>query len=168
MVDYGDHILYAFTWLLARLSTLVSIMSYRRIPVDFTCSFFIASLVGCNGVTLKFLIDHKLFEFKRENEKWWRTTKRSQCVVKYISINVEAMAWLVSTVTECAASVGSSEFLKTHGKGNQVLVVQRCHNYYGRFFWLSKFGHKKKRGLIVVLEGGKGGRERVGGSSAKP
>lgn len=66
----------------------------------------------------KFFIDQKLFEFKREKEKWWRITESSQRVMKYISIDVEAMAWLVSTVRECAAVVGFSlSFLELVEKG---------------------------------------------------
>lgn len=59
-------------------------------------------------------------------------------------------------VGACGAFVGSSEFYKTCRKGNRVLVVQRCHNSYGRFLSMSEFGQKRRRGFISVPEGSKG------------
>ncbi|KAF5460791.1 hypothetical protein F2P56_020633 [Juglans regia] len=108
------------------------------------------------GLCREFVIDHKVFEFRKENERWWRITKRSSRVVKYISLDHETMGWLGSMVKECAASLGSAEFLRTRRKGNMVLMVRRGSNYYGSFIVLSEFGHDKRRGMIVVPEGRKG------------
>lgn len=37
-----------------------------------------------------------------------------------------------------------------------MLVVQRCLNSYGRFLSLWEYGHDRRGGFIVVLEGLKG------------
>lgn len=63
--------------------------------------------------------------FKKDSAKWWRITKCSRRVVKYIFVYHEALLWLDSTVKDCVGSVGSYEFLRTRRKGNRVLLVQR-------------------------------------------
>lgn len=77
-------------------------------------------------------------------------------VIKLIFIDVVAMDRLELEVAACRAFVGSSEFFKTRRKGNQMLVVQRCHNSYGWLLMLLEFGNDKRHSLIVVLEGSKG------------
>lgn len=52
-----------------------------------------------------------------ENEKWWRIMESSHRVVKFISIDVKVMVWLVTLVRDYTASMGSSEFLRTRRKG---------------------------------------------------
>lgn len=119
------------------------------------------------GSCRKLLIDQKIFELKRENDLWWRITESSHRVVKFISIDVAAMDWLASAVGACGVADGSSEFFRTHRKGNQGLVVQQSHNSFGRFLTLFEFGHEKRRGLIVVLEGLKGEAWRRFGEALK-
>lgn len=56
----------------------------------------------------------------------------------------------------CGVSVGLLDFYKSRQNGYQVLLAQRCHNNYGRFLTLSKYGKEMRRGFIAVPEGLKG------------
>ncbi|XP_041004110.1 uncharacterized protein LOC121249465 [Juglans microcarpa x Juglans regia] len=66
------------------------------------------------------------------------------------------MGWLGSMVRECVVFRSAHEFLRTHRKGDTVLMVQKGHNHNGSFISLSEFGRDKRRGLIVVPKGRKG------------
>ncbi|KAF5471359.1 hypothetical protein F2P56_011801 [Juglans regia] len=108
------------------------------------------------GLCREVVIEQKVFEFRKENERWWRITESGRRVVKYISVDHEALGWLGLMVKECAESLGSSEFLRTRRKGNNVLMVRRGCNNNGSVIFISEFGHEKRRGLLVVPEGRKG------------
>ncbi|KAF5449121.1 hypothetical protein F2P56_029600 [Juglans regia] len=113
------------------------------------------------GMCRDVFIEQKLFSFRKENDRWWSITESSRRVVKYVSLDQEALGWLGFTVKECATPLVSSDFLRTHRKGNSVLMVQRGCNHNGSFFSLSEFGHDKRRGMIVVSEGRKGEGWRI-------
>ena len=66
----------------------------------------------CNEV----FIDQKLFEFRKENARWWRIIESSHRGVKYISVDWETLGWLGSMVKECAVTLGPQEFLRTRRK----------------------------------------------------
>lgn len=95
------------------------------------------------GLRQNLLIDQKLLEFKREKGQWWRITKSSRRVNKFILIGIVAIDQLASVVGACGASFGFSKFYKSRGKGNRMLVVQRCHNSFGQFLSSLKFGQER-------------------------
>ncbi|XP_041012186.1 uncharacterized protein LOC121255758 isoform X1 [Juglans microcarpa x Juglans regia] len=119
------------------------------------------------GTCRDVFIEQKLFSFRKENDRWWSVTKSSRRVVKYVSLDHEALGWLGFTVKECAASLVSPNFLRTQRKGNSVLMVQRGCNHNGSFFSLSEFGHDKRRSMLVVPEGRKGEGWRKFGDTIK-
>lgn len=81
------------------------------------------------GLCRKQLINQNLFDFKHENDQWWRITESNHRITKFISIDISDMDWLATALGACVF-VGSSEFYKTRRKGSQVLVLQICHNSY--------------------------------------
>ncbi|KAG6713578.1 hypothetical protein I3842_05G160400 [Carya illinoinensis] len=66
------------------------------------------------------------------------------------------MDWLALVIGLCGTSGGLFEFFRTRRNGNQVMVVQRDQNRYGRYLTMSEYGHDKRHGSIVVPESLKG------------
>lgn len=95
----GSYVTSLFPALLARNNPLKSLCFLVLFIFLFLVLFSLSSwhfwlslvLVFLMGSIHKLLIDQKIFVFCRENAQWWRISKTSRRVTKFISIDIAAM-----------------------------------------------------------------------------
>lgn len=99
-----------------------------------------------------FNVESKSFEFALEASGVC-IIERGRNSTSSITLGKEGAHWLGSGMTETTLLSADHGFVRTCREAGRFVVLQKNKNYLGRYVFVTEYGAKSRKGLVVILEG---------------